>query len=137
MKGAYILEYVSHKEENGEVTELHCNYIEKSKSGEENAGMKVKGVVQWVNAKDAVDVTLYKYSSLLLDVVDGDKQFDNRINPNSLVVVEGAKAEPYLATRDVGERFQFMRAAYYKLAEKTDKGLICYYIVGLKDSFNK
>lgn len=137
LKGAYILEYASHKEENGEVTELHCNYIEKSKSGEENAGMKVKGVVQWVNVKDAVDVTLYKYSSLLLDVVDGDKQFDNRINPNSLVVVEGAKAEPYLASREVGERFQFMRAAYYKLAEKTDKGLICYYIVGLKDSFNK
>ena len=137
LKGAYILQYASHVEENGEVVELHCNYIEKSKSGEENAGIKVKGVVQWVNAKDAVDATLYQYDSLLLDETDGDKQFDNRINPNSLTVISGAKAEPYLATREVNETFQFMRSAYYKLAEKTEKGIVCYRIVGLKDSFNK
>lgn len=137
LKGAYILKYVSHIEENGEVKEVHCEYIEKSKQGEENAGIKVKGVVQWVCAESAVPVTLNKYSSLLLDETDTVKDFDERINPNSLVVVEGALAERYLAECNEGDTFQFMRAGYYKLAEKSDDGLVCYLITGLKDTFNK
>lgn len=137
LKGAYILRYVSHVEENGEVTEVHCEYIEDSAQGGANAGIKVKGVVQWVNAEDAVNVTLNKYSGLLLDETDGVKDFDKRLNPESLVVVKGALAEPYLATRSVDEKFQFMRSGYYKLAEKSDEGLLCYLIVGLKDTFNR
>lgn len=137
LKGSYILQYNSHKEVDGEVVEVRCNYIEKSKSGEENAGIKVKGVVQWVNCEDAVKATLYKYDSLLLDETEGDKQFDNRINPNSLEIVNGAVIEPYITSREIGERFQFMRSAYYKLADKTEEGVICYRIVGLKDGFNK
>lgn len=136
VKGAYILQYASHKEENGKVTELHCNYIEKSKSGEENAGIKVKGVVQWVNANDCIPSTLYKYSSLLVDETEGVKQFDQRLNPNSLEKVEGAMAEPHLATYEVGATFQFIRSAYYKLAKNEKNCLEFYRIVELKDSFN-
>jgi glutaminyl-tRNA synthetase len=135
-KGAYILQYVSHKEDNGKVTELHCNYIEKSKSGEENAGIKVKGVVQWVNADDCIPTTLYKYASLLVDETDGIKQFDQRLNPNSLEKVEGAMSEPFLATYKVGATFQFIRSAYYKLAKNGKNCLEFYRIVELKDSFN-
>ena len=137
LKGAYILKYVSHKEENGEVTEVRCEYIEDSAKGGVNAGIKVKGVVQWVNASDAVKVTLNKYYSLLLDEKDGVKEFDERINPESLVVVKGALGEPYLAENEEGEQFQFMRSGYYKLAEKRGKDLLCYLIVGLKDTFNR
>ena len=136
LKGSYILKYVSHVEENGEVKELHCEYIPDSIQGGVNAGIKVKGVVQWVNCKDAVDTTLYKYGSLLLDEQEGDKEFDHRINPNSLEIVKGAKAEPFVKENEVGTRFQFMRIAYYKLAEKNDDGIVCYKIVDLKDSFN-
>ena len=135
LKGAYILKYVSHKEENGEVTDVRCEYIEASAKGGVNAGIKVKGVVQWVNASDAVKVTLNKYYSLLLDEKDGVKEFDERINPESLVVVKGALGEPYLAENEEGEQFQFMRSGYYKLAEKRGKDMLCYLIVGLKDTF--
>lgn len=138
LKGAYILKYVSHEvNADGEVTLLHCEYIEKSKSGEENAGIKVKGVVQWVNAEDAVDVTLNKYSGLLLDETDGVKDFDQRLNPESLVVVKGAKAEPFLIESGAGKSFQFMRMGYYKVAETEGRNALCYLIVDLKDSFNK
>ena len=137
LKGAYILKYVSHLEENGEVKEVHCEYIEKSKQGEENAGIKVKGVVQWVCADAAIPTTLNKYYSLLLDETDNVKDFDERLNPDSLVVIEGALAERYLLECNEGDTFQFMRAGYYKLAEKTENGLICYLITGLKDTFNK
>lgn len=137
LKGAYILKYVSHEEENGEVKAVHCEYIPDSAKGGVNAGIKVKGVIQWVNVEDTVPVTLNKYYSLLLDEVDGVKEFDERINPNSLVVVKGCVAEPYLIENEEGETFQFMRAGYYKLAEKTENGALCYLITDLKDSFNR
>ena len=137
LKGAYILEYVSHEEKDGKVTLVRCNLIPDSKEGGVNAGIKVKGVVQWVPKNGAVKATLNKYESLLVDEVDGNKQFDDRINPNSLEVTEGALIEPWIMEKDVDSCFQFMRSAYYKLAEKTEKGLLFYRIVGLKDSFNK
>lgn len=136
LKGAYILEYASHTEMDGKVCELHCNYIENSKSGEQNAAIKVKGVVQWVNAKDCIPAVLYKYSSLLIDETDGIKQFDQRLNPNSLEKVEGAMAERFLSTYEAGKTFQFIRSAYYKLAKIGEKCLEFYRIVDLKDSFN-
>ncbi len=137
LKGGYIVEYASHKEVDGEVVELHCNYIPLSKSGEENAKIKVKGVAQWVNAEDAVNTTLYKYSSLLVDQTEDTKMFDERLNENSLEIVEGAVSEPWLKECEVGKSFQFMRKAYYKLAKKEENSVICYRIVELKDSFNK
>ena len=74
---------------------------------------------------------------MLTDATDEVKNFDDRINPNSLKVVSEAVAERYLNERNEGDAFQFMRAAYYKLAEKRDDGLVFYRIVELKDSFNK
>lgn len=135
LKGSYILQYASHIEEDGVVKEVHCTYIEDSAQGGVNAGIKVKGVIQWVNADDCYDCTLNKYSSLLLDEVEGNKEFDDRINPNSLVVVTGAKAEPFLYESKIDTPFQFMRSAYYKLAEKKDNKILCYLIVNLKDSY--
>ncbi len=137
LKGAYILQYVSHKEENGVVSEVHCNVIPDSKEGGVNAGIKVKGVIQWVSKFDAVPAVLNKYECLLLDEVDGNKEFDDRINPHSLEVVRGAFVEAWALERQEGDRFQFMRSAYYKLAEKKNGEILFYRIVGLKDSYNK
>ncbi len=138
LKGAYILKYLSHEtDENGNVTLVRCEQIPDSKQGGANAGIKVKGVIQWVEATCAVKATLMQYESLLTDATDEVKNFDDRINPNSLKVVSDAVAERYLNERNEGDAFQFMRAAYYKLAEKRDDGLVFYRIVELKDSFNK
>ena len=138
LKGAYILKYLSHEtDENGNVTSVRCEQIPDSKQGGANAGIKVKGVIQWVEATSAVKATLMQYESLLTDATDEVKNFDDRINPNSLKVVSDAVAERYLNERNEGDAFQFMRAAYYKLAEKRGDGLVFYRIVELKDSFNK
>lgn len=138
LKGAYIIKYLSHEtDENGNVTSVRCEQIPDSKQGGANAGIKVKGVIQWVEATSAVKATLMQYESLLTDATDTVKNFDDRINPNSLKVVSDAVAERYLNERNVDDAFQFMRAAYYKLAEKRDDGLVFYRIVELKDSFNK
>ncbi|MBR1747518.1 MAG: glutamine--tRNA ligase/YqeY domain fusion protein [Clostridia bacterium] len=138
LKGAYIIKYVSHEADvDGKVTQVNCEIIPDSKQGGVNAGIKVKGVVQWVDAEYGVPVVLNKYESLLLDETEEVKDFDKRANPNSLTVVKGGFAEPWLAQKEEGDTFQFMRAAYYKLAEKRPEGILFYRIVDLKDTFNK
>ncbi len=138
LRGAYILENARPVlDDNGNVKEIHCTYIEDSQSGGSNAGIKVKGVVQWTNAEDAVDVTVNEYDYLLTPVVDGIVDFNERINPDSLVVVKGAKAEKYLLEKQENDKFQAMRVGYYKLAKLSGKTALMYSIVSLKDSYNK
>ncbi|MFW5780704.1 MAG: glutamine--tRNA ligase/YqeY domain fusion protein [Bacillota bacterium] len=136
LKGAYILEYASvDKDEFGNVQAVRCNYIKNSRAGQENSKIKVKATVQWINCNDAAPCSLYKYSSLMLEETEENDTWEKRINPNSLEIVENAIVEPYLLEQPLGKCFQFMREAYYKIAEKGEKGLKFYRIVELKDSF--
>lgn len=137
LKGSYILEYVSHKcDKDGKVQEIVCNYIPDSISGGINANIKVKGVVQWVNAKDCVDVTLHEFDYLLLD---GEGDFNDRLTPNSHTVYENAKGESTLRDVKPYDRFQFMRMGYYSAVGTYGKDGKYEFnqITGLKDSYGK
>ena len=137
LKGAYIIHCDEAVLDNdGNVKELRCSVIPNSKSGEDTSGIKVKGVIQWVDAATCVDVTVRKLQSLLTDVVDGVTDFNERFNENSMQVVT-AKVEQSLLLAHVEDRFQFMRVGYYVLDKDSAKGkLVFNEIVGLKDSFN-
>lgn len=138
LRGAYIVRHVAtEKDANGEPIAIHCEYIEDSAQGGVNAKIKVKGTVQWVGKNHAVECKLYKYDSLLKDVVDDVTDFNLRLNEDSLQVVDGAKAEPFVNTGEFGKAYQFMRSAYYKKAKVEDGKMVFYRIVSLKDSFNK
>ena len=68
LKGAYIIKCDDVVlDENGEVKELICSYVENSRSGNDTSGIKVKGVVQWVNADTAIDMEIRQYGYLLND----------------------------------------------------------------------
>lgn len=136
LKGSYIIEYVSHVcDEEGKVVEVMCNYIPKTISGQENANMKVKGVIQWVNAKDCVDLVINDYDYLLLD---GEGDFDKRITPNSHIVYNNAKGEACLKDAKPYDRFQFMRIGYYSAVKNYGNGKYEFNeITGLKDSYGK
>ena len=137
LKGAYIIHCdEAVLGEDGEVCELHCSVVPNSKSGDDTSGVKVKGVIQWVDAKTCVDVTVRKLQSLLTDVVDGVTDFNERFNDQSMQVVT-AKVERSLLSAKVEDRFQFMRVGYYVLdKDSTGDKLVFNEIVGLKDSFN-
>ena len=122
-------------DENGNVKEVRCKYIEDSKSGGANAGIKVKGVIHWVNANDCVDVTVNRFDYLINDV-EGDLM--DRVNKNSKTVVR-AKAEKFIVKNAKAyDRFQFMRQGYYMAVSNFDKSAPVFNeVVGLKDSFNK
>ena len=136
LKGAYILQYLSHEtDENGNVTEIKCEYIPESKQGGVNAGMKVKGVIQWVNAHDCIDVTLNEFDYLLLD---GEGDFNDRLTPESKKVITGAKAEAMLKDAKPYDRFQFMRMGYYSAVKGYGEGKYEFnMITGLKDGYGK
>ena len=130
LKGAYVVKYAGVEQDaDGNVTCVHVELLEGTKSGEEGANIKVKGTIHWVNANDSVDVRLNMFDYL---INDGDGDYMDRVNPNSLTVL-GGKAEKFLASAKPGDRFQFLRQGYF--IKRDVDGEEYNSIVGLKDSF--
>lgn len=136
LKNAYIVRCDGAvTDETGKVTEVKCTYFPESRSGSDTSGIKAKGVIHWVNADTASDVTVKQYDHLLKDADYAGQDFSERMNPDSEHIFLG-KAEPYLAQAEDGSAFQLMRTGYYKKC--TEKGALCLSeIVSLKDNFNK
>jgi glutaminyl-tRNA synthetase len=128
------------KDEQGEVTELHCRYDPASRGGQSPDGRKVRGTLHWVSARHAVDAEVRLYDHLFAAAFpDADGDFIANLNPNSLETLKGCKLEPGLAGAEPGERYQFMRQGYFCLDSvdsRRDK-LVFNRTVTLKDSWAK
>ncbi len=111
------------KDENGDLTELHCTYDPKTKGGSAPDGRKVKATLHWVSAKHALEAEVRLYSYLLSVPDPGleNKDFKECLNPNSLNVLKDCKLEPGLAKSKQGERFQFERQGYFCVDSKDSK----------------
>jgi glutaminyl-tRNA synthetase len=88
-----------------------------------------------------VPVTLRLYDRLftVANPMAGKADFKQSLNPDSLKIVTGARAEASIAGTAPGSRFQFERKGYYYLDPK-DSGegrLVFNRIVPLKDSWAK
>ncbi|WP_022670010.1 glutamine--tRNA ligase/YqeY domain fusion protein [Hippea alviniae] len=127
------------KDENGNIVELICTYDPDSKGGWTNDGRKVKGTLHWVSAKHCLDVEVRLYEHLFTkEDPEEDDDFLKNINPNSLTVLNGCKAEPSLQDAKVGDRFQFLRKGYFAVdKDSTEDKLIFNRIVTLKDTWAK
>lgn len=137
LKGACIIHCDEVVTENGKVVQLNCSVVPGSRSGSDESGLKVKGVIQWVDSETCADVTVRKLQSLLNDAVAGETDFSLRFNADSMKTVS-AKVENSLLSAKVGDSFQFMRVGYYVLDRDSKKGsLVFNEIVGLKDSFKQ
>jgi glutaminyl-tRNA synthetase len=137
LKGAYIIRCDHHvTDAEGKVTEIHCSYIENSRSGEDTSGLKVKGTLHWVSAAHAVPVELRLYERLFSNPEPGssDNYLDD-LNPNSLQITTGY-AEPFLKSAKLEDRFQFMRIGYFCLdSDSTEAKLVFNRTVSLKEGF--
>ncbi len=135
LKGAYIIKCDDVVlDENGEVKELLCSYVENSRSGNDTSGIKVKGVVQWVNADTAVDMEIRQYGYLLNDEEYPGQDFALRMNKESVKIFNG-KVEPYVMENDKNTCYQLIRTGYFKRLDVKGKEVISE-IVSLKDNFN-
>jgi len=144
LKNAYIIKANDVvKDENGEITEIHCTYDEDSLSGSgsEASKRKVKGTIHWVSIKHAVKAEVRLYDRLFTDEAPDahkEKDFKEFINPDSLQIIENAFVEPSLKASKVGDRFQFQRLGYFNVDDDTTKErLIFNRTVPLRDSWAK
>lgn len=126
------------KNELGEVVELRCTYDPETKSGSGFTARKVKGTIHWVEASMAVPAKLRLFEPLIEDSPElKDKPFLERINPNSMRIVNGF-IEPNMKDAAAGDKFQFFRHGYFNVDKvKSDDGqLVFNRIVSLKSSFD-
>ncbi len=143
LKGAYLIKCTGCvKDEQGNVTEVLCEYDPESRGGDPADGRKVKGAtIHWVDAATAVDAEVRLYDNLFNDPdPDGpDKNFLDYLNPTSLEVLKGCKVEAGLADATAPANYQFMRLGYFCLDNKDSKPghLVFNRSVSLKDSFKK
>ena len=137
---AYFVKAVScEKDENGNVTVVHCTYDPETKVGSGFTGRKVKGTIHWVPAKESFDATVRLYENLV-DEEKGvyDKETGElNLNPNSLTVIENAKLEPALRDVNPYDSFQFVRSGFYNVDCHDSKpgAPVFNRIVTLKSSF--
>ncbi len=149
LKGAYLVTCTGCiKDENGNVTEVLCEYDPASRGGDPADGRKVKGAtIHWVDADNCADAEVRLYSYLFSDPEpDGpDKNFLDCLNPNSLEILTGCKVEACLAEAPMpvqgksAEGYQFMRQGYFCLDNRdaAPGHLVFNRSVALKDSFKK
>jgi glutaminyl-tRNA synthetase len=121
---------------------IRARVLKDTKSGTPGSdSVKVKGVITWVGAADAVTAEIRLYDRLFsTEHPDaGGKDFLDALNPNSLQTIT-AYVEPALAQAKADDKFQFERHGYF-VADRVDHGKDCKAvfnkITGLKDTWAK
>ncbi len=127
------------KDENGNVTVVHCTYDPASRGGNSPDGRKVKGTIHWVPVKEAVKVEARLYEN----IIDEEKGVYNEdgslnLNPNSLTVLKECYVEPALLGSKAYDSFQFVRNGFFCVDSKDSKddAMVFNRIVSLKSSYN-
>ena len=106
LRGSYVIRAdEAIKDAAGNIVELRCSYDENT-LGKNPEGRKVKGVIHWVPAAESVECEVRLYDRLFRSpnpekAEEGGSFLDN-INPQSLVVLTGCRAEPSLAKAAAG-----------------------------------
>ena len=133
LKGAYFVKCTDFvKNEDGTIKEIHCTYDPETRCGSGFEGRKVKGTINFVDAANAVPVTLRQYDYLLIENENGEQV----PNPDT-VKISTAYGEASLKDAKPGERFQFFRHGYFVADSKlhTEEEPVFNEIVGLKSSW--
>ena len=134
LKNAYIIRANSVvKDDNGEITEVHCTY-------DTDTSKRVKGTLHWVSIKHAITAEIREYDRLFMhESPDGDKEKDfmGFLNPESLKIKTGY-LEPSLSRANIGDRFQFQRLGYFVVdKDSKDNRVVFNKTFGLRDSWAK
>jgi len=141
LKSAYIIKCEEViKDEQGNIVELRCTYDPDTRSGS-GSQRKVKGTLHWVSAPHALNVEVRLYDRLFNDPDPAghkDRDFKEFLNPDSLKVLQGCKAEPALAGGRTGDHYQFQRIGYFTVdPDSTPEHLVFNRTVPLRDTWAK
>lgn len=153
LKNAYIVKCTGcKKDDNGNITEVYCEYDPETRSGLPGSERKVKGTLHWVSVAHCLQAEVRLYDRLWkvenprdemaaireakgCEALDAMKEM---INPDSLHILTNCYVEKYLAEAKPLDHFQFQRIGYFNVDPDSKNGkLIFNKTVGLKDSWAK
>ncbi len=153
LKNAYIVLCTGcNKDENGNVTEVLCEYIPDTKTGEKDSNRKVKSTLHWVSCAHSIQAEVRLYDRLWkvenprdeLAAIREEKQCDaltamkEIINPDSLQILPCCYIEKYAATLPPMSYLQFQRIGYFNIdPDSTPERPIFNRTVSLKDTWSK
>tara|TARA_Y100000780_G_scaffold115049_1_gene103580 strand:+ start:680 stop:2347 length:1668 start_codon:yes stop_codon:yes gene_type:complete len=141
LRGSYVIradEAVT--DADGNIVELLCSY-DPDTLGKNPEGRKVKGVIHWVPASSSIECEVRLYDRLFIaanpDKGEEGTTFLDNINPNSLQVLTGCRAEPSLAEATLDDRFQFEREGYFCVDSRDSRpdAMVFNRTVTLRDSW--
>ena len=128
LRQAYIITCTGFKKDtNGKIEEIYCDYHPETKKETKLDGRKIKGIIHWVCAKSAKDITVNFYDKLFtkenpLDLEEGE-EFIDHVNEDSLKTIGNVKIEPNIIDLVESGRghIQFERVGYFFLdSERSD-----------------
>lgn len=142
LRNSYVIEAdAAIKDADGNVIEVRARVIEDTVGKDPADGVKAKGVIHWVSARENVDCEVRLYDRLFNDPAPdaGGKNYLEFINPHSLEILQGCKGEIGLANATLDDRYQFEREGYFVLDSKysTPEKPVFNRVIGLKDTWEK
>lgn len=143
LKGAYYVTCTScEKDNDGNITVVHCTYDPETRNGQSPDGRKVRGTIHFVSTDNAIDAQVRLYDRLFIAENPSDESksgnFIDNLNPESVKILNGCKLEGSLKNIKPGDTFQFMRMGYFCVdKDSTSDNLIINRTVTLKDSWAK
>lgn len=140
LRNAYVIQADEViKDASGEIVELICSYLPETLGENPADGRKVRGVIHWVEASQAIPAEFRVYDRLF-SVANpaAEDDFLQCLHADSLVIKHGF-AEPSLKEAKAESAYQFEREGYY-CADNRDTSaerLVFNRTVGLRDSWNE
>lgn len=140
LRGAYVIKAEeSVKDQDGNIIEVIATLVEGTVGENPPEGIKPRGVIHWVDANDCVDCEVRLYDRLFSDAAPdaGDKNFLDVLNPESLKILNGCKAEKSLLSAEAEKAYQFEREGYFCLDSKytSAEKPVFNQTIGLKDNW--
>lgn len=142
LRNSYVIEAdEAVKDADGNIIEVLARVIEDTVGKDPADGVKAKGVIHWVSARENVDCEVRLYDRLFNDPAPdaGGKNYLEFINPHSLEILQGCKGEIGLANATLDDRYQFEREGYFVLDSRysTLEKPVFNRVIGLKDTWEK
>lgn len=123
------------KDDKGEISTVYCKY-DPDTLGKNPEDRRIKGVIHWVSAVDAIDCEVRLYDRLFNHEAPASiDNFLEHLNPESLVVLKGCKAEKSLADASAEAGYQFEREGYFCRDSEESDILVFNRTISLRDTW--
>ena len=141
LRNAYVIKAERvEKDADGKVTCIYCSYDPETLGKDPADGRKGKGVIHWVSATQSLPAEIRLYDRLFKMPNPGaEDDFEGALNPDSLVIIEGARVEASLKDAKPEFAYQFEREGYFCADNKlsSPEQLVFNRTVALRDVWGK